>query len=27
LGGTDSAVTHKSVAEQKEEAAWEFRSL
>jgi hypothetical protein len=27
LGGADNAVTHKSMAEQKEEAAWEFRSL
>ena len=27
LGGTDSALTHKSVSEQKEEAAWEFRNL
>lgn len=27
LGGTDSAVQHKSKAEQKEEAAWEFRNL
>jgi hypothetical protein len=27
LGGADSAVGHKSKAEQKEEAAWEFRSL